>query len=114
MRALATSYKVTYTRGTAPVETVADLVYTQKTAAAIAAGQVLMLDFSASGNAAVTRATVDGLAFPAAASGTLTFDVDLPLGLAAGSTVKGHFGVFFTSGDTLSGTFSAPLSRATP
>lgn len=104
-RQVATSYVLQYTSG---AQIPFKLIYT---GAAPAVNQTVNLDFSATGNAAVTRATSDLLMFPAASGGTLTLGTDLTK-VTEGSTVSGRFGVKFTSGQTVNGTFAAPFSKA--
>lgn len=107
LRQIGASYRVTYLRG---AQTVCGLIYTAPPATPPQPGQTITLDFKPSGNAALTRATSDQLMFPAADSGTLTFDVDL----SEGATVSGRFGVRFAGGQAMQGTFAAPLTRAMP
>lgn len=106
LRRLDTSYVVAYLRG---AETVARLSFTP--AAAVPVGTAVPLDFGARGNAGLSRATSDALAFPAPRDGTITFFGDVGAA-TAGAEVRGRFGVQFTSGDTLSGAFLAPLQIA--
>lgn len=111
LRQLDTAYVVAYLR-TAKMETVARVVYDPR-GMSVPIGQQLQLDFGQNGkpgNAAVSRATADGLTFPPAQSGTFVFDND-PLG---SGDVSGHFGVLFSGGQTLGGAFSAPLVREKP
>jgi hypothetical protein len=107
VRRLGASYAVAYLRGP---ETAARLAYVP--AGPIPVGAPIVLDFSARGNAGLSRATSDALSFPPAKDGTLTFSTDPAA--AAGAEVRGRFGVQFTSGDTLSGSFAAPLQISDP
>lgn len=108
VRRLGASYAVAYLRG---AETVARLAYSPPRG--IVAGETAMLDFGVRGNAGLSRATADGLSFPLPREGTITFYTDV--GAAGeGELVRGRFGVQFTSGDTLSGSFGAPLQLSSP
>lgn len=106
VRQVANAYTVAYLKG---AETVAKLSYVPE--GPITPGATLTLRFGNQGNAGLSRATSDGLQFPAAKDGTITFDVD-PSGVAVGGVVGGRFGLMFNSGDTLTGSFSGALSRA--
>ena len=106
LRRLDSSYVVAYLRG---AETVARVTFTP--AGAVPVGTAVTLDFGARGNAGLSRATADALTFPTAKDGTFTFFTD-PAMAASGTEMRGRFGVQFTSGDTLSGTFVTPLQIA--
>ena len=110
VRRLQTSYTIAYLKGS---DTIARLAFTPS--GAITAGAPQALNFANGGNAGVSRAAADRLTFPTGEGGNITFDRD-PGPLVAGDAVTGTFGLRFTSGDTLSGEFSAPLgiASATP
>lgn len=114
VRRLAPAYTVAYLRGTgAAVETIARLAYTPP--GAVTPGAALPLTFNNGGTAAISRAAADRLSFPAGEGGTITFDSDPALNAGGGDVaLSGRFALRFTSGDTLSGEFSAPLVQALP
>ncbi|MCS6914197.1 MAG: hypothetical protein RMK29_04565 [Myxococcales bacterium] len=108
VRRLGTSYAIAYLRG---AETVARLAYAPSRG--VVAGETAMLDFGIRGNAGLSRATADGLSFPPPKEGTITFYTDVDAA-HEGDLVRGRFGVQFVSGDTLSGSFAAPLQISPP